>query len=44
MSEEVQTYIDVLKNEGDRGKSPEQKREDWKLNKMVEIMTTGSIS
>ena len=38
LSEEVQTYIDVLKNEGDRGKSPEQKREDWKLNKIVEIM------
>ena len=38
LSEEVQTYIDVLKNEGDRGKSPEQRREDWKLNKIVEIM------
>jgi hypothetical protein len=38
LSEEVQTYIDVLKNEGDRGKSLEQRREDWKLNKMVEIM------
>ena len=38
LSEEVQTYIDVLKNEDDRGKSPEQRREDWKLNKRVEIM------
>jgi hypothetical protein len=38
LSEEVQTYIDVLKSEGDRGKSPEQRREDWKLNKMVEII------
>ena len=38
LSEEVQTYIDVRKNEGDRAKSPEQRLEDRKLNKMVEIM------
>ena len=38
LSEEVQTYIDVLKNEGDRAKSPEQRLEDRKLNKLVEIM------
>lgn len=34
----MQTYIDVLKNEGDQAKSPEQRREDWELNKMVEIL------
>lgn len=38
LSEEVQTYIDVLKRESDSGKSPEQRREDRKLHKMIEIM------
>src|ERR1019366_2419280 len=38
LSEEVQTYIDILKNESEKGKSPEQRREDRKLAKMVEIM------
>lgn len=38
LSEEVEAYIDTLKSESDRGKSPEQRREDLTLRKMVEIM------